>query len=135
MLFNVGIGNSNSLVLPSGFSGEEEEKGFSESERSVGSRRVFSVRLGTFRNNGLELESGESGSLNERRCYSMGSYRYVVGDSNLQVVLSECGDVAEDENVKGKRISDSTKGESFSVSKIWLWSKNPTFRGSNAAFP
>ncbi|KAK7347183.1 hypothetical protein VNO80_21710 [Phaseolus coccineus] len=133
MLFNVGIGNSNCLVLPSGFSGEEE-KGFSESERSVG-KRVFSVRLGKFRNNGLELESGDSCSLNERRCYSMGSYRYVVRDSNLQVVLSESGDVSENENVKGKRISDSTKGESFSVSKIWLWSKNPTFHASNAAFP
>ncbi|BAT76115.1 RING-H2 finger protein [Vigna angularis] len=133
ILFNVGIGNSNSLVLPSGVRGEEEN-GFSESERSVG-KRVFSVRLGKFRNNGMELGNGDSCSLNERRCYSMGSYRYVVRDSNLQVVLSESGDVSENENVKGKRISDSTKGESFSVSKIWLWSKNHTFHASNAPFP
>ncbi|CAJ1943909.1 unnamed protein product [Sphenostylis stenocarpa] len=138
MLFNVGIGNSNSLVLPSGFR-DEEENGCSESERSVG-KRVFSVRLGKFRNNGLELEGVEgegygSCSLNERRCYSMGSYRYVVRDSNLQVVLSESHNVSDNENVEGKMINDSTKGESFSVSKIWLWSKKTRFHDSNAAFP
>ncbi|WVZ09720.1 hypothetical protein V8G54_014250 [Vigna mungo] len=127
ILLNVGIENSNSLVVASGLRGEEEN-GFSESERSVG-KRVFSVRLGKLRKNGMELGSGDSCRLNERRCYSMGSYRYVVRDSNLQVVLSESGDVSENENVKGKSISDSTKAESFSVSK------NPTFHASNAPFP
>ena len=128
------VGNSNSLVLPRG---EEENNGCSDSQRSVG-KRVFSVRLGKFRNSGVE--GGEVGgdggcSLNERRCYSMGSYRYVVRDLNLQVVLSHGDDVLENGNVEGKRIGDSTKGESFSVSKIWLWSKKTSFHDSNAPFP
>ncbi|KAK7389040.1 hypothetical protein VNO78_23872 [Psophocarpus tetragonolobus] len=125
------LGNSNSLVLPNG---EEENNGFSDSQRSMG-KRVFSVRLGKFRNNGLEGgEVGGNGgcSLNERRCFSMGSYRYVVRDLNLQVVLSH--HVSENGNVDGKRISDSSKGDSFSVSKIWLWSKKTRFHASNAPF-
>lgn len=69
----------------------------------------------------------------------MGSYWYVVHDLNLQVVLSHSqshgDDVLENGNVEGKRIGDSTKGESFSVSKIWLWSKKTRFHGSNAPFP
>lgn len=65
----------------------------------------------------------------------MGSYRYVVRDLNLQVVLSHGDDVLENGNVEGKRIGDSTKGESFSVSKIWLWSKKTSFHDSNAPFP
>ncbi|TKY55180.1 RING-H2 finger protein ATL46 [Spatholobus suberectus] len=138
-IFNV----DNSLALPNWFGGEEEN-GCSDGQRSVtaeaqiGGKRVFSVRLGKFRNNGLEGgEVGDSScSLNERRCYSMGSYRYVVRDSNLQVVLSQSlSDVSENGNVEGKRIGDSAKGESFSVSKIWLWSKNSRFHGSIAAFP
>ncbi|XP_061338631.1 RING-H2 finger protein ATL47-like [Gastrolobium bilobum] len=134
-IFNV----DNSLVLPNMFSvtGEEENGCCSDSQR------VFSVRLGKFRNSGLE--SGEvvggvdnsSCSLDTRRCYSMGSYQYVVGDSNLQVVLSQShDDDKENGNVEGKRIGNRTKGESFSVSKIWLWSKKTKFHSSNAAaFP
>lgn len=108
-------------------------------EEKVG-KRVFSVRLGKFRNNGLEDSS--SPSLDERRCYSMGSYQYhVLGDSNLQVVLSQscCDDddlrSEESGNVEGKRIGNRTKGESFSVSKIWLWSKKRKFTSSNVDFP
>ncbi|KAK7265709.1 hypothetical protein RJT34_33332 [Clitoria ternatea] len=128
-MFNV----DNSLVVPNGVVRvpSEEENVCSESQR------VFSVRLGKFKNNGL-VEGGEVGgggdssssfSLDARRCYSMGSYQYVVGDSNLQVVLSQSHDV------EWKRISNTTKGESFSVSKIWLWSKKTNFHTSNAAFP
>ncbi|KAG4929944.1 hypothetical protein AAZX31_17G089000 [Glycine max] len=130
-MFNVG--NSSSLVLPNRFRVEEENNGCSDSQR------VFSVRLGKFRNGEV---GGDGGcSLSERRCYSMGSYRYVVRDLNLQVVLSHSqsqdddDDVLENGNVEGKRIGDSTKGESFSVSKIWLWSKKTRFHGSNAPFP
>ncbi|KAK2355718.1 RING-H2 finger protein ATL47 [Trifolium repens] len=98
-------------------------------------KRVFSVRLGKFRSNGLDLEDGSSCNLDERRCYSMSSYQYVFCDSNLQVVLSQscCDD--ENGNVEGKRIGNTTKGESFSVSKIWLWSKKNKFTSSNADFP
>ncbi|CAJ2664396.1 unnamed protein product [Trifolium pratense] len=101
-------------------------------EDKVG-KRVFSVRLGKFRSN--ELEDGSSScSLDERRCYSMSSYQYVFCNSNLQVVLSQsCDD--ENGNVEGKRIGNTAKVESFSVSKIWLWSKKNKFTSSNADFP
>lgn len=73
----------------------------------------------------------------------MGTYQYVVGDSNLQVALShDCGggidtklDIHDEqfsvsENLEGKKINACHKGESFSVSKIWLWSKKNRFPGS-----
>ena len=60
---------------------------------------------------GREVGGGGNCSLNERRCYSMGSYWYVVHDLNLQVVLSHSqshgDDVLENGNVEGKRIWDS----------------------------
>ncbi|CAJ1940063.1 unnamed protein product [Sphenostylis stenocarpa] len=117
-------------------------------------KRVFSVRLGKFRssNNGEGVERGGGGggesstsNLDVRRCYSMGSFQYVVADSDLQVALcSNRGDVggasggsmrqfkgklaqygnsSTDGDVEGKKISIARKGESFSVSKIWQWSK------------
>lgn len=130
--------NNNSLVVSNK---EENGDGCTESEEKQKIvKRVLSVRLGKFRNIGLEGAEGiESGGcsleLDERRCYSMGSYQYVVGDMNLQVVLSQSGEEGENENVEGKRIRSTTKGESFSVSKIWLWSKTSKFHSSNAAFP
>ncbi|KAK7291646.1 hypothetical protein RIF29_06956 [Crotalaria pallida] len=102
-------------------------------EEQINGKRVFSVRLGSFRSsNGLGVESSSSCSLDVKRCYSMGSYQYVVPDSNLQVVLSQSyydsGRVSEgNEDVDGKRISNRIKGESFSVSKIWLWSKKSKY--------
>ena len=69
----------------------------------------------------------------------MGSFQYVVAGSNLQVALCNnrgCGNggivkgrggqngnstVVGD--TEGKKISIGNKGESFSVSKIWQWSK------------
>ena len=157
----------NSCVMPNGFgaTGEEENNGCSHDqgpvteEELVGGKRVFSVRLGKFRNSGLKGgevgdvgEGGSSRSLDGRRCYSMGSYQYVVRDSNLQVVLSQSHgdiggeegevrrgylcDVSENGDVDGKKIGNKgTKGESFSVSKIWLWSKKSKYHSSNAAFP
>uniref|UniRef100_A0A1D1YPK7 RING-type E3 ubiquitin transferase n=1 Tax=Anthurium amnicola TaxID=1678845 RepID=A0A1D1YPK7_9ARAE len=124
-------------------------------EGSVNEKRVFAVRLGKFRssNNGdnagntgsnvvistddVKTEEGESSSgssLDARRCYSMGSYQYVVGDSSLQVALrsGKNGDgggaggprrrVAVEDSANGKRLWAGSKGESFSVSKIWQWS-------------
>ncbi|CAK9316618.1 unnamed protein product [Citrullus colocynthis] len=118
----------------------------------IGEKRVFSIRLGKFRNlnngglRGLEKGEGEtsSSSLSARRCYSMGSYQYIVADSELQVALrtsnricggsmrfvkvirdSQTGNcpIDGDDDAEGKKINIGSKNESFSVSKIWLWSK------------
>ncbi|XP_020979093.1 RING-H2 finger protein ATL47-like isoform X2 [Arachis ipaensis] len=123
-------------------------------------KRVFSVRLGKFRSSnnngvdGVEKCEGESsnssisfsnshGNLDARRCYSMGSYQYVVADSDLRVALCPSisgsmrqlikGRIATTNGnnfsstdvdvVEGKKISNARKGESFSVSKIWQWSR------------
>ncbi|XP_064978167.1 RING-H2 finger protein ATL47-like isoform X2 [Musa acuminata AAA Group] len=122
-------------------------------------RRVFHVRLGKFRNLGngnvggdcnednsiaigsVRREEGEtsSSSLTARRCFSMGSYQYVVADAQLQVALKGCsalrigdgrgirgtdarGNSPGNEAVEGERLSIGSRHESFSVSKVWLWS-------------
>nr|XP_009789983.1 PREDICTED: RING-H2 finger protein ATL46-like isoform X1 [Nicotiana sylvestris]XP_016473653.1 PREDICTED: RING-H2 finger protein ATL46-like [Nicotiana tabacum] len=109
-------------------------------QENVGEMRVFSVRLGKYKNvnegseNYEDKSQGEisSSNLNARRCFSMGSFQYVVGDSELQIALPNVKILkAKCENnnfgattvTEGKKISARTKGESFSVSKIWLWSK------------
>ncbi|XP_021591742.1 RING-H2 finger protein ATL46 [Manihot esculenta] len=110
-------------------------------EENVGEKRVFSVRLGKFRslNEGEPSWTGQGETsrcnLDARRCYSMGTVQYVVDDSNLQVALSldiangrgdnECPLI--DGDVEDKKIRGRTRGDSFSVSKIWLWSKNNRF--------
>lgn len=133
-------------------------------------KRVFPVRLGKFRsvqnggisdNNGASAgtipvlndrsitvktgrDFGESSSsnLDARRCYSMGSYQYVEGDSVLRVValnnrarnddgrtsarrrgaIVNLNPAAGDDGLAGKKLCARSKGESFSVSKIWQWS-------------
>ncbi|KAL9239588.1 hypothetical protein vseg_013897 [Gypsophila vaccaria] len=124
-------------------------------EENASDRRVFSVRLGKFKTINDENETGNSSvastssQLDARRCYSLGSYQYVLDDSDLQVALSaELGGgtsghinpekmTGSNENsvaisdVEGKKISRRNKGESFSVSKIWLWSKKGKFTGSS----
>ncbi|MBA0755710.1 hypothetical protein Gogos_000044 [Gossypium gossypioides] len=126
-------------------------------ESDIG-KRVFSVRLGKFRSSndgsGGEVGGGEgvlregetsSSNLDARRCYSMGSFQYVVADE-LQVALcpsrggngtasmklvkgriGQTGNSLNDGDVKGKRINLTSKGESFSVSKIWQSSKKGKF--------
>lgn len=118
-------------------------------------KRVFSVRLGKFRSSndgseGIERVEGETScsNLDARRCYSMGSYQYVVAESELQVTLGPSrggsasvrfgkGRSAQNENssndgdVEGKKINFRSKGESFSVSKIWQWSKKNKFPSSS----
>lgn len=159
------VGNGGIAVLCSQKPGENE---------IVGQKRVFSVRLGKFRslNNGegggggggeggqegkVELGGrpgrgeGETSSsnLDARRCYSMGSYQYVVADSELQVALrpkrgvgdsmrlimkgrnGPNGNSITDGDAEGKKINIGSKGESFSVSKIWLWSKKGKFPTSS----
>ncbi|XP_024957328.1 RING-H2 finger protein ATL47 isoform X2 [Citrus sinensis] len=118
-------------------------------------KRVFSVRLGKFRSSndgseGIERVEGETScsNLEARRCYSMGSYQYVVADSELQVALcprrggsasvrfgkgrsAQNDNSSNDGDVEGKKINFRSKGESFSVSKIWQWSKKSKFPSSS----
>lgn len=141
-----------------GFS-REAENGFSchqspaITEETARPKRVFSVRLGKFRSTNedrKERGAGEisSSNLDARRCYSMGTYQYVVGDSDLRVKLShgsagvsrdakpvnekeEHGNSLVDDETEGKKISRKSRGESFSVSKTWLWSKRSKLPSSS----
>lgn len=125
-------------------------------------KRVFSVRLGKFRSSNtregiVERSQGESSSsnLDARRCYSMGSFQYVVADSDLRVALcpnrgdggsgsmrqqlkvraSQNGNNPSTDaaDLEGKKLNIARKGESFSVSKIWLWSKKDKLPSSSVA--
>ncbi|KAK4399735.1 RING-H2 finger protein ATL46 [Sesamum angolense] len=140
-------GNAGFVGVPCVLKPSEDDNG-----SIINEKRVFSVRLGKFRstNNGANQESevGETSNsnLDARRCYSMGSFQYVVADSDLQVALcpssrdKEHGGDGSDVKGRGgqignftidgvaadadaKKINNGVKGESFSVSKIWLWSK------------
>ncbi|XP_010550113.1 PREDICTED: RING-H2 finger protein ATL46-like [Tarenaya hassleriana] len=121
---------------------EEESRNKSvEMEEITIEKGVIPVRLGKFRklndDNPKEAVTGETSSsnLDARRCFSMGSYEYVLGDSELRVPLSIDHQTKRDLQIKSKgessvdgdggerKISNMRKGESFSVSKIWLWSK------------
>ncbi|KAL7190408.1 hypothetical protein ACSBR2_022644 [Camellia fascicularis] len=123
-----------------------------EIEEIIREKGVIPVRLGKFRklDDGVgERDVGETSSsnLDARRCYSMGSYQYVVGDTNLRVPLSidrEGRDMKrvkgieynnnptiEGDDVEGKKISIGSKTDSYSVSKIWLWSKKGKFASSS----
>lgn len=72
----------------------------------------------------------------------MGSFQYVVADSDLRVALgpprgdggsgsmrqlkgrtAPNGSSFIDGDIEGKKINIARKGESFSVSKIWQWSR------------
>uniref|UniRef100_A0A0E0K549 RING-type E3 ubiquitin transferase n=1 Tax=Oryza punctata TaxID=4537 RepID=A0A0E0K549_ORYPU len=148
--------------LEEGRLSEECEDGFQSSrqkpmdeEQTVPEKRVFPVRLGKFKNVGntgvggvdngnadgvVSREPGESSSssLDTRRCFSMGTYQYVLGASELRVALQPGrnkngvgtrlkGRAAgissvNAEIMEGKRICAKNKGESFSMSKIWQWS-------------
>lgn len=140
--------------------GEPHASAFEETT----SEKAFPVRLGKFRNlaeahgdgegpNGdasgrivmgnwrsKERESSSS-SLDARRCFSMGSYHYVVTDAELHVAFKNCWSSANrgrevigaDEAAEGKRLGLGGRRESFSVSKIWLWSNN-NGKGTCAAF-
>lgn len=177
MILNPGFSYENPVFVFDD-SKEVEEVGGGDDENSsvLSGKRVFSVRLGKLRstNAGVvhqeneaerERERGRekereisSSSLDGRRCYSMGSFQYVVADSELQVALCPSGRerergrqhgivdgigrgrerggqnwnfTGEGDVEEGKKINSRAKGESFSVSKIWLWSKKGKFPSSN----
>ncbi|GMH10690.1 hypothetical protein Nepgr_012531 [Nepenthes gracilis] len=118
-----------------------------EPEENVTGKEVFPVRLGKFikSDDVTELASdGDSGnsSLDARRCFSLGSYQYVVGNNNLRVALCPSQGRQNVKLVKGierngtsstngdpeaKEISVMSKGDSYSISKIWLWPKKAKF--------
>ncbi|CAI9111071.1 OLC1v1011206C1 [Oldenlandia corymbosa var. corymbosa] len=120
-----------------------------EIEEVVTEKGIFPVRLGKFRK--LNGEGGEAGgetsssNLDARRCYSMGSYQYVVGDAHLRVALTpkpngqevnlqEGREQANRPSVsgdgEGKKIGIGAKTDSYSVSKIWLWPRKGKFASS-----
>lgn len=114
---------------------------------------IFPVRLGKFRRldvEAVETIGGETSSsnLDARRCYSMGSYQYVLGKSDLRITLNndrkscDAKLKKESENleklsvegdIEAKKIRRVGKGESYSVSKIWLWSEKGKFSVSSDA--
>lgn len=133
---------------------DDDGGGGEEEGLAGGGKRVLPVRLGKFRAVGggggpvgaaVGREEGETSSscLGARRCYSMGSYQYVVGDPELRVALSRRRIKEEDGRAmaasrelgrsspvagdgdggggNGKRLWAGSKDESFSVSKIWQW--------------
>ncbi|KAK1359532.1 RING-H2 finger protein ATL46 [Heracleum sosnowskyi] len=121
-----------------------------EIEESAVESGVLPVRLGKFRKlkDGSDDAGGETSSsnLDARRCFSMGSYQYVVADTSLEVALNNVRDGSDAKLVKrkersnssfpdgdddGKKICIGTKTDSYSVSKIWLWSKKGQFSGSS----
>lgn len=122
-----------------------------EIEETVVEKGVFPVRLGKFRRLDMEAEvaaGGETSSnnLDARRCYSMGSYQYVLGNSDLRITLSHDREgrqaqflkgtenlerLSVEGDIEGKKITSVCKGESFSVSKIWQWSQKGKFSVSS----
>ena len=74
----------------------------------ISEKSVFSVGLGKFRspNDGVgavERGVGETSSSSlDARCYSLGSYQYVVADSELQVALCPNGVGGSMKIVKGR---------------------------------
>ncbi|KAJ6765240.1 RING-H2 FINGER PROTEIN ATL46-LIKE [Salix koriyanagi] len=144
-LFNFDL----SRELSNGFSCEEQcgsvscrKTGTFVEDKSVGEKRVFSVRLGKFRtlNDGdgdgeKQHEETSRCNLDARRCYSMGTVQYVEGESDLQVALSHGnlnGCPSIDGDLEDKKIRGRTRGDSFSVSKIWLWSTKSRFPTSSS---
>lgn len=159
-LFNPGFSTANPIFDYDDFREEDgyptnvdNQNSFAEKtaeiEEVAVEKAVLPVRLGKFRklNEGegeLEGESSDS-KLDTRRCYSMGSYQYVVGGANLRIPLSLDRTHSDAKLVKGteqisnpssedrKKISIGTKTDSYSISKIWLWSKKSSYASSSDA--
>lgn len=104
-----------------------------------GRESIFLVRLGKLRGLSDQDEKKQEdagvtscGSLDARRCYSMGTFQYIIGDDgdNLMKVKAryEADRCSCNQDGDGKRIINGRgSGDSLSVSKIWLWSKKSKF--------
>ncbi|KAF3628662.1 RING-H2 finger protein ATL46 [Capsicum chacoense] len=148
--------DSDSPIEESGCTGNRDhvlsaaQKTIEIEEVAVDKAATFPVRLGKFKKLNVGAEEGEgecsSSNLDARRCYSLGSYQYVVSDFNLMVDLSSeqnacnvklaklrerCASLSKEGDGDGKRISIGTKTDSYSFSKIWLWSKKGKFASSS----
>ncbi|XP_051136743.1 RING-H2 finger protein ATL47-like [Andrographis paniculata] len=123
------------------------DEGAIENQENVAT--VFSISLGKFRSAnadgfGKEPEAiGSSSSIDARRCFSMGAFQYVIDGANLRVTLtsSDKGGCKKKSRVNRPYCEDSkmesietmtdgkrigllrSRDDSFSLSKIWLWSK------------
>ncbi|CAN6831183.1 unnamed protein product [Brassica oleracea] len=147
-LFSPGFSMENPMFDFDDIREDEEERVAEkamEIQEIVVEKGVLPVRLGKFKrldNVGQGQEGhdavGETSSsnLDARRCFSMGSYQYILGNSELKVPF--CNDrqlrlkpqdkESQDSSAEEKKMSSVVaKGESFSVSKIWLWPKKDKF--------
>jgi Ring finger domain len=117
---------------------------------------VFSIRLGKFTNVSKTEDANDSGqnrnackeigdtsssNLDARRCFSMGSYQYILANSSLQVACTSVrgrsmrfvSNAATNEMPDERKISASSR-ESLSVSKIWQRSgQKGDFRGNSSS--
>ncbi|CAH8300611.1 unnamed protein product [Eruca vesicaria subsp. sativa] len=141
-LFSPGFSMENPMFDFDDIREEEEcvaEKTVEIQEIAV-EKGVLPVRLGKFKrldNVGHDAVGETSSSnLDARRCFSMGSYQYILGNSELKVPF--CNDrqlrlkpqdkESQDSSGEEKKMSSVVaKGESFSVSKIWLWPRKDKF--------
>jgi hypothetical protein len=118
---------------------EQDIEDKKQQEEAPTSSVVLPVRLGRFKNlagpDGVGASTSASPRLDGRRCFSMGSYQYVLSDEQLMVsvhvknganaaAVTTCGD--DDQQGNNKVYA---RGDSFSVSKIWQW------RGSQRRLP
>ncbi|WZZ53532.1 hypothetical protein YC2023_053639 [Brassica napus] len=147
-LFSPGFSMENPMFDFDDIREEEEERVAEkamEIQEIVVEKGVLPVRLGKFKrldnvSQGHEGHDGvgetSSSNLDARRCFSMGSYQYILGSSELKVPF--CNDrqlrlkpqdkESQDSSSEEKKMSSVVaKGESFSVSKIWLWPKKDKF--------
>lgn len=117
---------------------QEQEDASASKEVVVASTVVLPVRLGRFKNvqgNNNDVEAGTSSRLDARRCFSMGSsYQYVLADDNLVVSVHwrpgdgsaamRPGVTTASSDQQGKKVCAASRGDSFSVSKIWQWRRS-----------
>ncbi|XP_031491551.1 RING-H2 finger protein ATL46-like [Nymphaea colorata] len=123
-----------------------------------GDGKVLSVKLGKFKHlddhqhhhnhdgdDGKigESSGGGSAGVDGRRCFSMGSFQYVMSEPGLSVRLAPVGSartqgsrVSEVDEIGGlgldlesRQLSKRSRGDSFSVSKIWLWPRKDPLKG------
>ncbi|KAF7065377.1 hypothetical protein CFC21_071485 [Triticum aestivum] len=117
---------------------QEQEDASASKEVVVASSVVLPVRLGRFKNvqgnnnTAVDVEAGTSSRLDARRCFSMGSsYQYVLAEDNLVVSVHwrpgdgsaamRPGVTTAISDQQGKKVCAASRGDSFSVSKIWQW--------------
>ncbi|CAN6204337.1 unnamed protein product [Urochloa humidicola] len=119
---------------------EHDQNQAPDEASAAASSVVLPVRLGRFTcadGGGDDAEASTTTCNNggridgARRCYSMGSYQYVLADEHLLVSVHMSdgnaaggaaaggGDRQQQQNQGGKKVF--ARGDSFSVSKIWQW--------------